>query len=1011
MFTSNPLLRERHSHAVRPAMADADSNTLNPCGIGCSLRITMQHYLWSASSAHHNLNIAQGCRSALGLHNVVRLKDSFLGGPTTRKASLRVRAGETVRSLGESEVALEERLIVDVDRGRELDIDTDTLVACLLLSDGLEYSLGSQDIARRLGRHNGGVVEMPALLFLGVHSTSLRVEVNTRLQVVAVWRFGFDLNEVADAGQRVVQVSIGLGLTFGVADLVGIVLGLLESTQDVVGTGFEAVGLDRFGRVENIFELAQYIVDVISVAVAWSDAGGQGLDNAVEHPAGGRPLGMTSKVLLGDCQAAVTLGTAQMSELLVQDAGFVLVVGLGAGPVEGCNTDIIDGQTISGQSTTESGDLGVLTPELHAPGAEGILFLTPGLLVDELSALGEPIFFGDGELAVGLEFLQFLAQEFVLVLDPAGDLLAAGAQLSGTVLDVQKRRLSVARYFASGGEDTRTRSRNGATFLVRSGVGQGDYTVDGSTDLDSHGGGHQDVVTRTLGLHETAPGRGSRARHLTRGTAMSKFVDSVAGCLHVCKLVRRLLGNIFCGTGNHDFSLASLDGLHGHFDRYSGGGASVDGGLDGARGTENKQVDPSRHGIDEGLLKDILLDGFVQEPVPVESTESTTTTNTAAGRVSDLGDMDILVELVRIGDTRGYQRFHSRHNVEERDLVNLIDDVLGNAIAGGVPTGRDRAGDEAVEAQRLRNIDGGALLDSDGPAARFRLEGIDLVSVLKLEMGGLFLATFEWLKFVVDDNLLHKVLFVGVVATPLLGFNQTDTGVLQNLLFILALDVLVLDWLVRLGVDPAGVLLVILLQRTMMMFDVTHDPGHLNAPFKRKLAIGLHLPTSAAVTPRTNLTKASDNDDLIEINETLEIAEVLKLLVLLEFGEIELHVRARGDFVGLVLAFRLGTVDDSVVQCIVGNDGLTDICRLANFQTKFGREFLHVRDVLETTIEICPEGFVLAELEHRRVHQAKDIERHLDGREGANAKLLDTFGDHIVGAHQTGTTGPAAINK
>lgn len=65
---------------------------------------------------------------------------------------------------------------------------------------------------------------------------------------------------------------------------------------------------------------------------------------------------------------------------------------------------------------------------------------------------------------------------------------------------------------------------------------------------------------------------------------------------------------------------------------------------------------------------------------------------------------------------------------------------------------------------------------------------------------------------------------------------------LDNVLFVLGLDVLVIDRLTRLGVNPSDVGLAVT-EFTVKVLDEAHHPGHLDTTLNGKLATGLHLPS------------------------------------------------------------------------------------------------------------------------------------------------------------------------
>jgi hypothetical protein len=80
--------------------------------------------------------------------------------------------------------------------------------------------------------------------------------------------------------------------------------------------------------------------------------------------------------------------------------------------------------------------------------------------------------------------------------------------------------------------------------------------------------------------------------------------------------------------------------------------------------------------------------------------------------------MNVLIEPIRISDTRHSQGFGGANKGPESRAIDLSDDVVGNAIAASRPTRWDLTGDETVEAERLRNDNASTLLELDIPLAR-----------------------------------------------------------------------------------------------------------------------------------------------------------------------------------------------------------------------------------------------------------------------------------------------------
>jgi hypothetical protein len=79
--------------------------------------------------------------------------------------------------------------------------------------------------------------------------------------------------------------------------------------------------------------------------------------------------------------------------------------------------------------------------------------------------------------------------------------------------------------------------------------------------------------------------------------------------------------------------------------------------------------------------------------------------------------------------------------------------------------------------------------------------------------------------------------------------------VIHDFFFIPAPDVLVVDRLTRLRIDPANVESAIL-ETTVEMLDITHHPCHLYTSLERQTTLRLHLPSRARRTPWPDLTEA-----------------------------------------------------------------------------------------------------------------------------------------------------------
>lgn len=97
-----------------------------------------------------------------------------------------------------------------------------------------------------------------------------------------------------------------------------------------------------------------------------------------------------------------------------------------------------------------------------------------------------------------------------------------------------------------------------------------------------------------------------------------------------------------------------------------------------------------------------------------------------------------------------------------------------------------------------------------------------------------------------------------------------DTSMKEDLLLEMAFDILVINCLVCLAVNPTDIQRSIL-QATVEVFDKAHKPGHLDATFNSEFASSLHLPSCTRATPGSDFTITGNNDDLFQIDKTSEV--------------------------------------------------------------------------------------------------------------------------------------------
>ena len=135
----------------------------------------------------------------------------------------------------------------------------------------------------------------------------------------------------------------------------------------------------------------------------------------------------------------------------------------------------------------------------------------------------------------------------------------------------------------------------------------------------------------------------------------------------------------------------------------------------------------------------------------------------------------------------------------------MIDNILRDTIVCGVPASRNLTSDEAIEPKSLGNEKCCALLETNAVLARLKLEDFDFVAVLTLELLSCLFRRLKLVKILFNLDLLEKLLLFGVVSLEEFWLDETDTGVFKDLFLILGLDVFVVDRLICLRINPAGV--------------------------------------------------------------------------------------------------------------------------------------------------------------------------------------------------------------
>lgn len=130
----------------------------------------------------------------------------------------------------------------------------------------------------------------------------------------------------------------------------------------------------------------------------------------------------------------------------------------------------------------------------------------------------------------------------------------------------------------------------------------------------------------------------------------------------------------------------------------------------------------------------------------------------------------MLVELVRVGDTGSVESFSSGNQGPESRSINLLNDIVGNAVASGVPPSGDLTSDSAAERERFRNHNAGTLLQLGEPLVTLAGPDVALVSVLQLELVCFGIGNFDRFEVMEKFDLLVEDLLFRVIPTEEIGF-------------------------------------------------------------------------------------------------------------------------------------------------------------------------------------------------------------------------------------------------
>jgi hypothetical protein len=338
--------------------------------------------------------------------------------------------------------------------------------------------------------------------------------------------------------------------------------------------------------------------------------------------------------------------------------------------------------------------------------------------------------------------------------------------------------------------------------------------------------------------------------------------------------------------------------------------------------------------------------------------------------------------------------------------VDLSDNVIGNTVFLGIPSSRNLTSNDSVKLDCLGHKDPSSLSELDEPLARLLSPDITLVALFSLEAGSVLCWDLERLQIVVELDLLVEGLSLWVITVEEIRLDDSNTGVVDDVFFVLGSDILVVNRLGRLGVNPSDVGLTVL-ELAVKVLDKSHHPSHFNTAFNRELALGFHLPSSPGATPRADLGKTGTDNDLVQIDQALQVVELGQDIVTFDLGEFELEVGSRSNVDLLLQSLGVGSVGDLDISGIVEGDGSSQLGSLVDVGSDGRHNLVQSSNSVHGTVQVGPNGLNLGDVEQQRVHETKDVEGHFLGREGPDTELLQSFSDKVGGAHETSTSGPS----
>lgn len=189
--------------------------------------------------------------------------------------------------------------------------------------------------------------------------------------------------------------------------------------------------------------------------------------------------------------------------------------------------------------------------------------------------------------------------------------------------------------------------------------------------------------------------------------------------------------------------------------------------------------------------------------------------------------------------------------------------------------------------------------------------------------------------------------------------DESNTGVSEDVLLVRRLDILVVERLSGLRVDPSNVEGAVL-EATVEVLDETGDVGELERSLNRERASGLHLPTSTRGSERSHLGVSRHDDDLVEVDNAAKLRKLRRRVESLELGEGEGEVGARSDLDLKVDLLGVGSARGLKVERVVDRDGATGRSGDVEVGANLGRNGGEVGELVHSSIELREGGHVSA---------------------------------------------------